>query len=140
MRVSSWTPARCQRILLLSLFAASALALSACGSSSKNDTTTSTPASAATTAAAASSGDVVEIHAKNILFNPDSVTVKVGQTVKWINDDSIDHTVTAKSGADFDSPLKGGGGTFEFKATKAGTIDYVCTIHTGQSGTITVTQ
>ena len=32
------------------------------------------------------------------------------------------------------------GDTFEYTPTKAGTIDYVCTIHPGQNGTITVTE
>jgi len=77
---------------------------------------------------------------KNIQFAPTSVTAKVGQTVKWTNDDSVDHNVTAKSGATFKSSNFGQGGTYSFKAAKAGTISYVCTIHPGMVGTIIVTK
>ena len=32
------------------------------------------------------------------------------------------------------------GAKFDYTPTKAGTIDYVCTIHPGQTGKITVTK
>jgi plastocyanin len=76
----------------------------------------------------------------NIKFVPHDITAKVGQKIMWTNDDQIAHTVTATSGATFDSGNVNGGATFEFTPTKAGTIAYVCTIHPGQSGTITVTK
>jgi plastocyanin len=75
---------------------------------------------------------------KDIQFKPENVTVKVGQTVTWTNDDPVAHTVTAKSGADFDSGTVSPGGRFAFAAKKAGKISYVCTIHPNQKGTITV--
>ena len=58
--------------------------------------------------------------------------------MKWTNEDSVVHDVTAKSGATFKSDLFAKGKTYSFKATKAGTIDYVCTIHPGMEGTLTV--
>ena len=76
----------------------------------------------------------------NIQFSPASVTIKVGQTVKWVNEDSVDHNVTATGGAKFASDNFGKGGSYTFKATKAGTIKYVCTIHPGMEGTIVVTK
>jgi len=77
---------------------------------------------------------------KNIQFAPKSVTAKVGQTVKWTNDDSVDHNVTATSGATFKSSTFGQGASYSQKLTKAGTIKYVCTIHPGMEGTIIVTK
>ena len=77
---------------------------------------------------------------KNIQFAPKDVTVKVGQTVKWVNQDTVDHNVTAKSGASFKSDLFGNGASYEWKATKAGTMKYVCTVHPGMDGTMTVTK
>ena len=50
------------------------------------------------------------------------------------------HTVKAETGADFESKAISKGKTFDAKLTKAGTIDYVCTIHPSQNGPITVTQ
>ena len=40
---------------------------------------------------------------KDILFVPEKVTARVGQTVRWTNSDDVEHTVKAKSGADFES-------------------------------------
>ena len=57
---------------------------------------------------------------QNIAFDPKAVTVKVGQKVTWTNDDSIDHNVTAESGADFKSENFGKGGTFAFTPDQGG--------------------
>jgi len=73
---------------------------------------------------------------KNIAFNPQNVTAKVGDTIKWVNQDSAPHNVT---GGPLHSPTFGNGGSFTYKATKAGKISYVCTIHPGMKATLTVT-
>ncbi|MBA3298786.1 MAG: cupredoxin domain-containing protein, partial [Thermoleophilaceae bacterium] len=77
---------------------------------------------------------------KDIKFVPMDVTVKAGGTIKWTNDDSIVHTVTKTNGpgAKFDSGNVSGGETFEQKFEERGKIDYFCTIHPQQTGTITV--
>jgi plastocyanin len=116
-----------------------------CGSSSSssNSSANSTPAAApatSTPAAAPAAGGALAVSMKNIQFVPKSVTAKVGQTVKWTNDDSVDHNVTATSGETFKSNTFGQGATFSQKLTKAGTIKYVCTIHPGMEGTIVVTK
>jgi plastocyanin len=119
-----------------------AAAAAGCGSSSKKSTTTAgggattTPAAAPATAAG---GAEVTVSMKQIKFVPENIKAKVGQTIKWTNDDPFAHTVTAKSGATFDSGPVAAGATYKFTPTKAGTINYVCTIHQGQKGTITVT-
>jgi plastocyanin len=112
-----------------------ALGLAACGGSSGGGST-----SASTSApSSSSSGGGVQIKMQNIQFSPKDTTVKVGQKVTWTNDDNTDHNVTAESGADFKSKDFGNGATFSFTADKAGTINYVCTIHPGMTGTLTVT-
>jgi plastocyanin len=85
-----------------------------------------------------SGGDFVEVRMKNIKFVPETVTAKVGQTIRWVNNDSVAHDVTAKSGADFASDSIGKGEAFEAKVEKPGKIAYECTIHAGQKGTIDV--
>jgi plastocyanin len=115
--------------------AAMAVAAAGCGSSD-NGSTASTPAS---TSATSGGGGEIEVKMQNIAFDPKAVTVKVGQKVKWVNEDSVDHNVTAQSGADFKSDNFGKGGSFEFTADKAGTIQYVCTLHPGMDATLTVT-
>jgi plastocyanin len=62
----------------------------------------------------------------------------VGDTVTFTNDGAVAHTVTATSGAKFDSGSLEPGKTFKFTAEKAGTVSYVCTIHPGMQGTIEV--
>jgi plastocyanin len=113
-----------------------------CGSDSNKGSSTGSEAQPSSTTAGASGGTPSaagpNVSMKDIKFNPQDVTVKVGQTITWKNDDPVAHTVTAKSGADFDSGTVNPGGTYTFTAKKAGKIDYVCTIHPNQTGAITV--
>lgn len=115
-----------------------------CGSSSSSSSTPpapSTPASTAPAGSSASGGGAtgsVQVKMANIQFSPQSSTVKVGQTVTWTNADQVEHNVTAMSGASFKSSNFGQGKTFTYKATKPGTIQYVCTIHPGMTATLTV--
>lgn len=88
----------------------------------------------------ASSGDTVNVSMKDIEFVPDKIAAKVGQKIVWTNEEAVPHNVTATEGADFASETVNENGTFEYTPTKAGTIDYVCTIHSGQTGQIRVTK
>jgi len=101
--------------------------------------TTSTPAATPTATTAGGTGPVT-VSMKNSKNVPEQISVKVGQKVLWTNDDPYVHNVTATEGEDFESGNIDGGGTYEYTAGKAGVIDYVCTIHSGQIGKITVTE
>ena len=70
-------------------------------------------------------------------YVPDQLTVSVGDTVTWTNTDPMRHTVTADDGA-FDSGRLGGGETFSHTFTSAGPVPYHCEIHSGMTGTVTV--
>jgi len=124
-------------LLMLAVFA---LAAAGCGSSSNNTSTTSStpaaPAGTSSTAASSGGGKTVTIDMKNIAFNPSSATVKVGQTVKWVNQDSVPHNV---EGGPLKSSTFGQGGSYTFTPKKAETISYVCTIHPNMKATLTVT-
>jgi len=111
-------------------FLAAAVLVAGCGSSDDKEDTT---------APKAARGSATSVSMKNIKYVPQDVKTKTGQRITWTNDDAVAHTVTARKGADFDSGTINAGGTFSFTPRKAGTIDYVCTIHPGQTGTITVT-
>jgi plastocyanin len=127
-------------LAVLALGAALGLVAAGCGSSKKSSgssTTTSTSSSSASSSS--SSGGGVTIKMQNIAFSPKDVTVKVGQKVTWVNEDTVAHNVTANSGASIKSKDFGKGGTFSFTPQKAGTIKYVCTIHPGMTATLTVT-
>jgi plastocyanin len=98
----------------------------------------------ATTSAAASAPGAkragTTIVMKNVAFAPRTATGKVGEAVTWVNEDRIAHDVVATSGATFDSDTFGPGGTFTLTATRPGTIAYVCTLHQGMNGTLTITR
>lgn len=131
------------RLIIVATCAALALSLAACGDDKKSDGAASAPPPAAQTSVptdAADAGAVVSVGIKNIKFVPAQTTVKVGQKIVWTNNEAIVHNVTATDGADFESDSLGENDTFEYTPKKAGTISYVCTIHSGQNGTITVTE
>jgi plastocyanin len=124
-----------------------AVLLAGCGGSSSSSSKSSSsstpaaaPASTGSSAAKPAAGGAVAVSMKNIQFSPKSITARVGQTITWTNDDAVDHNVTATSGGAFKSGNFGQGKTYSTKLTKAGTIQYVCTIHPGMTGMIVVTK
>ena len=116
------------------------LSVPACGGSSATTTTAggvTTTVGGATTTSAGGGGSTVQVAMKNLKFDPATVTVKVGDTVTWTNEDSAQHDVIADNG-EFKSDLFGKGETFSFTFTKAGTYPYSCTVHAGMTGSVTV--
>jgi plastocyanin len=73
----------------------------------------------------------------NFSFTPAKLSISVGTTVFWTNNDTVTHTVTADQGA-FDSGDLSPGNTFSFTFSKAGTYPYHCNIHSSMVGTIVV--
>jgi plastocyanin len=71
-------------------------------------------------------------------FAPPDLSVAVGSTVTWTNQDSVTHTVDSADDS-FDSESLGGGATFAHTFDTAGVFAYICGIHPSMSGTITVT-
>jgi plastocyanin len=83
-------------------------------------------------------GGGAEVSEEGIAFNPAEVTVSVGDTVTWTNNDSVAHDVTADSFSSGDPGGMSPGDTFEQTFDEAGTFDYVCTVHPGMEGTVVV--
>ena len=73
------------------------------------------------------------------MTGPDPIRVKAGGTVTWTNRDEEPHTVVANDGS-FHSPGMGSQATFSFTFSKAGTFDYVCSIHPFMRATVVVSQ
>ena len=111
-------------ILAVALFA---LACGGGAASSTSSPTTGQPAP----------GGATQITMKNIAFSPADVTIKVGQTVTWTNQDSAQHDVVANDGA-FKSDLLDTGQTFSFTFPQAGTFSFYCSIHPQMKGSVTV--
>jgi plastocyanin len=70
-------------------------------------------------------------------FDPETVTVKAGDTVVWINKDPFPHTVTSQAGG-FDSKEIAAGKSWQFKTSKPGVFPYVCTFHPTMKATLKV--
>jgi len=77
-------------------------------------------------------------------YSPDKVTLVMGvnASVKWTNDDTAPHTVTATSGPSgatlFKSLNLNAGQTFVYNFTTAGTYQYNCDYHSWMMGTVVV--
>ena len=79
----------------------------------------------------------VTIDIKNLKYSSRQVTIKVGDTVTWVNKDDADHTVTADDDS-FDSGNLGNGQSHSHKFTKAGEYTYHCEHHPRMKGKVVV--
>jgi plastocyanin len=77
-----------------------------------------------------------EIVIQGLLYVPETLTVRPGDVVVWINKDPFPHTVTAAGS--FDSGSIAAGKSWRFTARKVGTHPYSCTLHTTMKGTLRV--
>lgn len=93
-------------------------------------------------AAPASSTSEVDptVVVSGMVFQPSTVTIRVGQTVTWKFDDrGIAHNVAAAAGAPerFASTIMTGG-SYSHTFDRPGTYPYTCTLHSGMAGTVVV--
>lgn len=90
----------------------------------KPTTTTTTEPTTTTTAPASKTvpGSVVSFG-----YDPNPITVSVGDTIRWTNNSAIPHTVT--SSGNWDSGNLASGANFSKVFDTPGTFDYFCTIH-----------
>jgi len=78
-----------------------------------------------------------QVKIANFTFEPPVLTVKVGTTVTWVNDDDIPHLVSEKDGK-FRSSALDTNETFSETFKDAGTIEYFCVLHPHMTGKIVV--
>lgn len=97
----------------------------------------STVAPSQTPAPSASAIPARTVSINNFAFNPGNLSVNVGDTVTWINNDSTNHTVTSSTNA-WASRTLTPGQSFTHTFTQPGSFSYTCTIHPSMTGTITV--
>ena len=87
-------------------------------------------------------GTVVQVAIMNYSFNPSNLTVKIGTTIRWVNMDFVEHTVsfgTHENPSGIESPLLGHMGSFSYAFTEPGTQEYHCDPHPYMMGSVTVT-
>ncbi|MBF8290305.1 MAG: copper-binding protein, partial [Chloroflexi bacterium] len=70
-------------------------------------------------------------------FAPGQIRIAPGETVRWFNDDTAPHTVSATDGS-WDSGDLPPGSTFERRYDRPGTYPYVCLYHPGMAGKVKV--
>jgi plastocyanin len=81
--------------------------------------------------------DNTQIVIQDFMFTPNSLTVKAGSTVIWVNKDDEPHSVVSDTGL-FRSGAVDTNETFSFKFDKPGTYHFTCAIHPRMVGTIIV--
>ena len=79
----------------------------------------------------------VSVAIDNFNFAPNTITVAVGTTVVWTNQDDVPHNVTNPDKA-FKSPTLDTGEKWEYTFKQAGTFNYYCTIHPKMTGKVVV--
>ena len=119
-----------------------AIVASGCSSTTTTNTTNPAPVQANNTTIINNPAPVnnpnqqaYTVNIQNNAFNPSSLQVPAGSTVKWVNLDSVQHE---PKGNVFDSGPLNQNGVFEHTFNQAGTYNYACAIHPSMQGTITV--
>ena len=72
---------------------------------------------------------------KGLAFNPEQITVRAGDSVTWVNEDSDRHHLM---GDGFESKDLAHGATFTTEFSEPAELAYHCTIHTYMEGKIVV--
>ena len=88
-------------------------------------------------AAAASSRKLHIVTIKDMKYQVPTLTVEVGDTVEWKNEDIVSHTVTAVNKG-FDSGTIRRGHSWKLVVKKRGTFAYTCTFHPNMKGVLIV--
>lgn len=87
----------------------------------------------------AQAGDIVEIVQRDRSFSPAEVTIHVGDTVRFLNEDSFAHNMLSETpGFEFDLQLQKPGEIKEISFDHPGVVMVGCDIHTKMHLMITV--
>ncbi|HKK26588.1 MAG TPA: cupredoxin family copper-binding protein [Gemmatimonadota bacterium] len=84
-------------------------------------------------------GTVVEIEIKSLAFHPDTLRIRPGTTVRWVNHDPLAHSTTSSADI-WASPLIDPGSSYQRKFEEPGRYAYHCTPHPFMKGIILVTR
>jgi plastocyanin len=83
----------------------------------------------------------VSVNIMNFKFDPTPLTIPVGTTVVWTNQDTAPHTATSDPGSAFvfDTGMMQKGQSGKITFTTVGTFTYHCTVHPNMHATVVVT-
>ena len=124
-------------ISILAMAVVAGLLLAGCTKSAGS--TTTAPSGSTTTGGGATTAATgqFQVAIDNFAFTPAELTVPVGSTITWTNNQAANHTVTSDTGA-FDSGTLATGATFKWTFTQAGEFPYHCSIHASMTAKIVV--
>jgi plastocyanin len=72
---------------------------------------------------------------ENMQFQPATLTVRLGDSIVWVNKDLFPHTATA---AGFDSAQIAPGGSWKYRTRKKGEMAYACSLHPTMTAVVNV--
>ena len=79
----------------------------------------------------------IQVTIDQMTFNPPKLTVRIGDTIEWINKDVVDHTATEKASGLWNVSIAPGK-TAKVVVKKAGRFDYYCRYHPNMTATLVV--
>jgi amicyanin len=85
-----------------------------------------------------SPADQHQVKIDNFSYAPSALTVPLGATVTWINQDDVPHNVVSTEGNTLKSSLLDTDQKFSYRFDKAGTYPYYCSIHPKMIGKVIV--
>jgi len=80
----------------------------------------------------------VQIIISDFAFSPETLTIKVGDTVEFVNEDGIPHSGAREGKDGFDTQVLNQGQSKKITFSKPGEYTYNCSIHPSMSGKIIV--
>jgi len=106
-----------------------------CGTASNAPAAKTTEKAIQTTEKSTQTTEKTTVLIQDYKFQPAEITIQKGETITWVNQDSVRHTATGKS---FDSGLLSKGEVFKQTFNEAGIFDYICTPHPSMKGKVIV--
>lgn len=90
-------------------------------------------------AAAPAAAATQQVMMQDYAYSPASITVRVGDTVTWMQHDQAPHDVTTTSApVAFRSPQLSQGQSWSYTFRQAGTYSYYCSVHPDMRASVTV--
>ena len=86
--------------------------------------------------AAQEAGAAAKVDITNFKYKPETITVKAGSKVTWVNNDVAPHTATADD--TFDTGNLEKGDSKAITLSKPGSYSYICEFHAFMTGTVVV--
>jgi|SRR3989338_2492164 len=78
------------------------------------------------------------IEISNFVFSQEELTLKVGDTVTWINKDNVKHTVTSDSGNELASEILSNQKSYSHTFNSPGEYTYHCSLHPNMKAKVIV--